>query len=125
MPTYRNTQSNTVIYRGRAFPPDVDMAVEFFVPTELGFTVTDDAPLITSPLLWSDTLTDSTLNIPAADKITISSVTSSTATIFFADDTVGTLITSAYGDNTTTRWSRVGKIRVEGSAYIRIWREEE
>jgi hypothetical protein len=125
MPTYRNTQGNTVRYNATAFPPGVDVAVGFFVPSELGFTKTDDAPLIRSPLLWAGTLTDETLDIPAAGKITISSVTDSTAKVFFADDADGTAITAAYGDNTTTRWARVGKIRVEGSAYIRIWREEE
>jgi hypothetical protein len=125
MPTYRNTQNHTVMYNGKMFRPGLDVAVGFFVPPELGFDLADSAPPIRSPLLWAGTLTDESLDIPAADKITISSVTDSAATVFFADDDMGTQITAAYGDNTTARWSRIGKLRVEGTAYIKIWREEE
>jgi hypothetical protein len=101
-----------------------DIAVGFFVPTELGFVKVSDDPPIRSPLLWSGTLTDTTFYIPVAGRITISSVTDSTAKLFFADDVFGTVITDAYGDNTTAQWSDIGKIRVEGSAYVKIWREE-
>jgi hypothetical protein len=125
MPTYRNTQSNSVTYNEQRFIPGKDIPVGFFVPPELGFVKVSDEPVIRSPLLWSGTLTDTTFYIPAAGKITISSVTDTTCKIFVADDTQGTLITSAYGDNTTAQWSRIGKIRVEGSAYVKIWREEE
>jgi hypothetical protein len=125
MPTYRNKQSTTVVYNGKMFRPGLDVAVGFFVPPELGFEQVSDAPPIRSPLLWAGVLEDETLYIPVADKITISSVTDTAATVFFADDVFGTEITAAYGDNTTTRWSSVGKIRVEGKAYVKIWREEE
>jgi hypothetical protein len=113
-----------VSYNGQLFLPGKAVAVQFFVPPELGFDVVSDVPTMRSPLLWAGTLTDTTLNIPAAGRITISSVTDTTAKLFFADDTQGVVISAAYGDNTTTRWSQVGKIRVEGTAYIKIWREE-
>lgn len=123
MPTYRNVGQNTITYVGKTFVPGgEDIAVPFYVPeTDIIKKVKDD-PFVKSPIILVKDATNETIQIPAADEISICITTKSTAIITFADDDISVPLDNTNGYTLQTHWSKVGKIKVEGSARIIVER---
>lgn len=119
MPTYRNQTANSIVYAQTTFLPGVDTAVDFFIPyVELGLTLVSSSPPVQSMILFSGTVANKTLTIPAASNITVSAVTPTSATLYLADDPSGVYITASNGYSITAPWQSIGRIRVEGEAQI-------
>lgn len=121
MPTYKNLNTNNVIFANTMFESNVNTSVDFFVPyKELNFELISNEPLVKSPILFSGLVTNETIEIPRHSKINISIVTDSRATIYLADDIDGINITNLYGFEISTNWRRIGKITIEGTANVVI-----
>ena len=56
MPTYQNGTSAAITYNGETWAPAETKPVNFFVPDELGLTMTLDTPKVLSPTLASGSL---------------------------------------------------------------------
>jgi hypothetical protein len=56
MPVYMNNTDKTRTHNGKTWAPGDAFAVNFFVPDEVGLTMTDEAPRVRQPTLAAGTL---------------------------------------------------------------------
>jgi hypothetical protein len=117
MPKYINNTDKDVFYRQYIFPVGEEIEIEAYIPERVGLTLTDDDPKL-SYYLMSREVADETVWLPGGGRITVSILSETGATVYFADDTAGVPIPAGGGWEETDDWNRIGKIRIDGSGHV-------
>lgn len=126
MPTYRNNTKLNRMYGGIDFPTNIEVKVTQFIPYELlGLEKTSDEPKAKTLILFSDEVSTDTIDLTKFHdcEVYVSAYTTSSATLYFGDDTQGVLIdTNSSAYTLSNKLSAIGKITVDGTARIVIER---
>jgi hypothetical protein len=127
MPTYKNNNAYPVMWGSTTWKPGEEKITSEFLPSQIGLTKTDNAPVPPSPILVSQTLTleaatPQTVEVPYSRRVKISVQTEGegAASITIGGKTIP--LTAMIGwASTELEWSTLGDLTLESAAGATVY----
>ena len=123
MPIYKNTLNKNVEAGDSWFGALEEKTVKYKIPEVNGIEKISDEPKILETVIFGETVTNETVEIPYVQgRICLSVETEDTATITVEEDNASVTINSSDTYVKESYWKYMSKIKVEGTAQIIVER---